>query len=581
MAEKSAAAAHQTSLQRGKACLRCRKRKMRCDGAKPACAQCVRAKKGDGCEYDDGKGKTRTQLMREHIARLEARIKELETPESLSSPPVTLFDPHAPSPYFSETSSPSSSHDSPSTLSLSASASPSPFPLVFHIFPVTPSSLSSFTRLEIFLPHRHQCGLELHPGRLRESLTLPPSEQRHPVLMNSIYLWACYLSRPGSLCEHEQLYLSRALAAVNDAIPNSSKVVDFIQASCLLSIYFLSNGRLLEGSYYASAAASLSIQWGLHQIGSETLTPPHAGPERESAFRLNPAKDAIEQGERILTFWQVFNLDRCWSVVLQRPSTLPDSKHPWTAVSTPWPQRMEEYETGELEMGNGSPTVQGFFAHQAGLNNVVGGFSTLALRVKASALFEGANKLSSSWSPRHAHSPSFTDNFRSLEHTITRFTTTLLPLHQLSATMPSDKYSLFVIHSLAHASMITLQDPFVEDQVSREVCVRAARSVVAVAKYINDSDFDYLDPLIGFCWVSASRVLSVELAQIQASWPLANTATAELRGELGTLLYALTKLSTRFPISGACFFFWFGVFDMTRFQATKVQKMLDASQLGQ
>ena len=164
--------------------------------------------------------------------------------------------------------------------------------------------------------------------------------------MNTIYLWACYLSRPGPLSEHEQLYLSRALSVMSDAISNPSKVVDLIQASCLLSLYFLSNGRLLEGSYYASSAASLAIQWGLHQLGSVEITPPGAvSSEWDSPFRLEPAKDTIEQGERILTFWQVYDLDRCWSVALQRPAMLPDSKHPKTTITTPWPQRMEEYET--------------------------------------------------------------------------------------------------------------------------------------------------------------------------------------------------------------------------------------------
>jgi hypothetical protein len=66
----------------------------RCDGAKPACQQCTRAKKPDACEYDDGKGKTRTQILRESITRLEQRIRELEDPE-YTSPSVTLFDPHA------------------------------------------------------------------------------------------------------------------------------------------------------------------------------------------------------------------------------------------------------------------------------------------------------------------------------------------------------------------------------------------------------------------------------------------------------------------------------------------------------
>lgn len=196
--------------------------------------------------------------------------------------------------------------------------------------------------LDFFLPHRHQCGLEVHVGRLRESIHLPLSEQRHPFLMSTIYLWACFLSRPGALSEHESLYLSRALNAVGDAMTNRSRVVDFVQGSCLLSLYFLSNGRMLEGSYHASAAASMALQWGLHQLGD---VPQPTQMDRDPEFRLDPAKDAIERGERVLAFWQVFNLDRCWSVVLQRPPTIPDSKHPWTSLITPWPQCMEEYET--------------------------------------------------------------------------------------------------------------------------------------------------------------------------------------------------------------------------------------------
>lgn len=198
--------------------------------------------------------------------------------------------------------------------------------------------------VEIFLPHRHQCGLDLHAGRLRESLNRPTTERRHPVLMNAIYLWACYMSRPGSLSEHESHYLSRALAALPDAISDPSRVVDLIQAQCVLSIYFLSNGRLLEGSYHASSAASLALQWGLHQIGTAEVTPGGMLGEWESSFRLDPPANAIEQGERILAFWQVYNLDRCWSVALQRPAIIPDSKHPRTTITTPWPQRMEEYE---------------------------------------------------------------------------------------------------------------------------------------------------------------------------------------------------------------------------------------------
>ncbi|KAI0364440.1 hypothetical protein BV20DRAFT_1107388 [Pilatotrama ljubarskyi] len=580
-------------LQRGKACLRCRKRKMRCDGMKPACVQCVRAKKADACEYDDGKGKTRTQIMREHIARLEMRVRELENPEQ-SAPSMTLFDPHALSPYYSESSS-SSSYDSPGKLSYSASASPTPFPLGepdhrnmlsplsiatpevdpaaweslnFSDLSSVPAVGSSFNGmeappldhilLEIFIPHRHQCGLDVHVGRLRDSLGLPPNEQRHPVLMNAIFLWACYLSRPGSLSQYEQLYLARTTAALGDAMQYTSKVVDLIQACCMLSLYYLSNGRLLEGSYYSAAASTMAIQCRLHQIGSESQS--MNVDTWDASFELPPPKDNVERGERIATFWQVYNLDRCWSVVLRRPATLPDSDHPLASITTPWPQRIEDYENEDLDIRSGSPTIRGFFVQQ-GQSSSLNGFSTNALRVKASALFESAHRLSSSWSPRSLTSSSFSENFAAFEHRIIRFTTTLLPLHQVGGAIPDDKYALIVIHSLAHASMIRLHAPFMRDDgVSREKSLRAARALIHLTKLVTDPDFEFLDPVIGSCWASAAKVLENELTRLQSSWP-DPLNTMEVRSDLEALLYVMTKLGAKFPLIA--------------YHSAKVQRCLD------
>ena len=64
--------------------------------------------------------------------------------------------------------------------------------------------------------------------------------------------------------------------------------------------------------------------------------------------------------------------------------------------------------------------------------------------------------------------------------------------------MPDDKYTLYMIHSLAHTALIRLHQPFIaDDQMSREKSVRAARSVALVTKHLVDNDFEYLDPLIG------------------------------------------------------------------------------------
>ena len=48
--------------------------------------------------------------------------------------------------------------------------------------------------------------------------------------------------------------------------------------------------------------------------------------------------------------------------------------------------------------------------------------------------------------------------------------------------------------------------------------------------------------------MTASRVLTFELAQMQTAWPPLDTT--DVRNEIATLLYALTKLGQRFPLVG-------------------------------
>ncbi|KAI0319005.1 hypothetical protein OF83DRAFT_1055743 [Amylostereum chailletii] len=563
------------ALQRGRACLRCRKRKMRCDGTKPACQNCLKAKKGSVCEYDDGKGKTRTQILRENIARLEARVKELEGPDRAASS-VTLFDPHA----FDESSS--SSAGSPPSLPFLPSASPYPFsasPTPSIATPPLPwlasvseppavassrtqsflhqetsspdspvrASMTEFvplelaqTLLDIFLPHAQQVGFDCHAERLRNSLHLPMEEQRHPALMNAIYLWACFLSRPQSLSQHEPLYLTRATEAFNDALQHMSKLVDVVQACCLLSLYMLTNGRLAEGSYYSSTAATLATQWGLHRRSSEQLDNALC---LDPSFILPPAQDVIEEGERVLAFWQVFNIDRCWSVLLQRPPTFADGQDVVSGITVPWPQDMAEYETGNLNSLTDISTVQTFLVHQSQVAGLPGGFSNAALRAKASALFDAAVKISTSWSSRK-----FAFDTQSLETTITRFAASLLPLHQLNAVRSTDKHTLLAVHTLAQAALIQLHYRHgATDALRHETSLHAAKACVFVIRHIGDADFDYLDPVMGSCWAAAASVFVRETSRVEA-W--AAVTSSESRVHVGTILAAMSKLSLRFPLIG-------------------------------
>ncbi|KAJ6594581.1 hypothetical protein B0H19DRAFT_65665 [Mycena capillaripes] len=553
------------TLQRGKACLRCRKRKMRCDGSKPACQQCTRAKKGESCEYDDGKGKTRTQLLRETIVRLEQRVRELEDPEYIS-PAVTLYDPHLRG--FSE-SPPSSSYDSAGDASFSAAHSPFPSESAAHspegswshsgvsaspplfgsemffqepqTHQIHPPVDLAMMLLEIFSPHRHQCGLDIHMGQLRESLGRPRAEQRHPVLMNAIFLWACFISRPEPLSQHEDHYLSLALDALRDALRDGDKMIDIVQASCLLSTYFLANGRYLEGSYHASAAAALAVQCGLH----ENVAPETAAWLANPNDDLKPFKMDLQHGERILAFWQVYNLDRCWSVVLRKPTIIPDGPHAWNSINCPWPMDIAEYQAGAISSGVNFQTIKSFFEGDVADN----GYSTPALRAKASALFETADSLATSWDSRIKPSDAFHQEIQSLELTITAFISTLPPLHQLATTGSEDRPILIAVHTLAQAAIINLHQRLApDDPVSYDKCSRAARACGAIITHITEPDFVFLDPILGPCWTSVAETLIREISAINASWPPINSA--EVRNELGTILYAMTNLASRFPLLG-------------------------------
>lgn len=209
--------------------------------------------------------------------------------------------------------------------------------------------------------------------------------QRHPVIANSIYLWASFLSRAGPLGAYEQQFLARTQSSLVDALnisqhqrqpqtpqPSSGltpsispspvlqvspsiAAIDAIQASVLLARYFFATGRLHEASYHASAAADLAVQIGLHQINS-SLALVMAQQQQQwgglqglsavstSALRLAPAQDAIELGERIGVFWQVYILDRLLSVALKRSPCIIDDDCVETRIDTAWPEEIEEYE---------------------------------------------------------------------------------------------------------------------------------------------------------------------------------------------------------------------------------------------
>lgn len=137
-----------------------------------------------------------------------------------------------------------------------------------------------------------------------------------------------------------------------------------IQASVLLAHYFFLSGRPIEGRYHADSAVTLALTSNLHRTPATeaaAVVPPSglglgAG---LGAFALTRARDAVEQGERVRLFWEVFFLDRVWSVALGRACTLADDAGVGAQIDAPWPREIADYEQVSM-LGK---TVFGFGTH--------------------------------------------------------------------------------------------------------------------------------------------------------------------------------------------------------------------------
>lgn len=193
-------------------------------------------------------------------------------------------------------------------------------------------------RLTVFMGHRHQAHFDYIGSRLIQTLSQPSSSsptstsappRPHPCLINSIYLFASHFSRSATIAQYDALFLARARLGMQAAIAAEDRLLDVIQAGCLVSLYLYFKSRVLEGYMLGGAVSRLAISVGLHQIespflrnglsavgsghrdkdgkdrGKEEEEPPKLLVENPVGMTLPEPKSLAELGDRIHTFWQV------------------------------------------------------------------------------------------------------------------------------------------------------------------------------------------------------------------------------------------------------------------------------------
>ena len=209
--------------------------------------------------------------------------------------------------------------------------------------PLYPIQLTIAHSIQSFLDHSTSFGFFLHPTRFLTNLTasIPPTDQS-PIpaaLVNAIYLLGLAFSNDATLRQQESQMFDRAVHSLTSSL-DPRRIIYMIQAEVLLSYYLFHKGRQLEGGYHSAAAVSIAVACRLHKQRSATWQ----GVVTHEEVVLPQPVDAIEEGERILAFWHVFVLDRCWSVWSQSPSVLIQESSANMQVDTPWPLKMSSYE---------------------------------------------------------------------------------------------------------------------------------------------------------------------------------------------------------------------------------------------
>ncbi|KAG2104371.1 uncharacterized protein F5147DRAFT_704179 [Suillus discolor] len=526
-------------LQRGKACIACRRRKVRCDGARPTCGQCVRGNRPADCEYTDGQGRSRTHMLEQEIARLQTRIQELEHPEH-TTPAVALHNPY-------------SLFDVPQGYSVPFGLQPS------HISAPSPGASSSSSAqstwgdfssggwwvqeeppiqivlesLDKILPYADELGFFLHVPRVRNTLVTASSRGIPIALQNAIILLCLHITNTKQSA-FEQTVLSRCLRQLADIIP-SCKV--------LLTYYLFRVGRTVEAKYHSGAAAR------------EQNTPADMQSMEFDIFgtTLPNLVDDIEQTEAIHAFWNVFTWDKSVSAVLGVPPSIGRS----IRVSVPWPRKMREVDSFDQdihltsrgqEIGLQVDTVQQFLVDG---QNEKGDFdSALAFHAKAAVLLDEVNNLVeqhiSDSQVQETHS--FRAQFASLDALIQHLRASI----PLTPSLPHLAYPRSVcIQSLLSLATIRLHSPFRESYtLSNPEIVTAAVLIARALQCVNVNTLQYFDPVL-IIWIKASFVIHAEITRLRAikAWPTQFPVRGEgLVQALRTMLGVLRDIADHCPV---------------------------------
>ncbi|KAH9918366.1 fungal-specific transcription factor domain-containing protein [Epithele typhae] len=594
-----------SALQRGMACLSCRKRKMKCDGARPVCTQCSKANRGTDCEYYEKKRTSRTQLLQAKITKLEARLRELEaeqSPDSASSPSDLSSHymrssscPAVPEPNdfdfgFDDFGTPELNNDLflandsfsglDDTILLSGFQDPSSSlrgmtwtgeefdlgPSVADLLPSCPPSSSSSAPSPLDSPP------EFSPNWWENSSFCEDKQllldiffaHRHQCGFDvHIGRFKSSLLLPATRQPHPSLvdaiyllacYFSR-VPSYTDLEPHFLKrslrgIADGLQHSDRI-VHVLQASCLLAvyffwhgrtlEGYYHSSIAA-RLAVGL---GLHQIPPRHQYPQAFQPDAPVPLKASVPLPPPVDDVEYAERVAAFWQIF--------SVDRTW-AVATGLPTALpdDDHPRSRIDTSwpvgipnDPEPTLQNGLLSPFPGSHLSGSDSTSGLRVKAIALFERTARASSSASKD--------ENMATLELRIQHLSAQIASLSSASARFgagaggASGPTTMASMKSLVHASAIHLyRDGLERSGDAYQKCVWAANSIVNIIQTLREGEYEHACPGLSTCWRTAAEVY----VQMLAAHPGAEPArVALIERQLDVIVEAMGRLGLVFPVA--------------------------------
>ncbi|KAF8305249.1 hypothetical protein DL93DRAFT_362455 [Clavulina sp. PMI_390] len=309
-----------------KACLQCRKHKIKCDGLKPECSSCSRSYRECGYPSLDRRVNRRggIDILLKRVLELEKletsiRHSDLSSAHDLSLASIRLLErigrlgnvPHPRQPPI-----PARNPVQVAAEQELCSIDPADLEQLEEL----PLSLS-MNLIALFLPHRANYYLMVDKSYFMDRISLPPShpDSIHPCLLNACYLAACASVR-GGLERFKSCFLQRTRRFLQRSLMFVDRTTHFLWASLVLGVFYARERRLIECLAWAGSTAHFAIACGLDlprepALGDKDLD--------SSRYILPPAKDENEADDRSRLAQAIYVGAQGFPILCECPPILP------------------------------------------------------------------------------------------------------------------------------------------------------------------------------------------------------------------------------------------------------------------